>query len=80
MVSRWQSDFWLLVKILSDLLSMRAVQNWAVLNSNLISECLCKRKLKWKKSHLKILNVLYVIEVLTKLLDCSKDTNVFIVG
>ena len=48
-----------------------------VLNSNLISEWLCSRKLKWKRSHLKILNALHVIETLTKLLHCSVEANMF---
>jgi len=38
-----------------------------VLNSNLISEWLSERKLKWKESHLKTPRELYLIETLTRL-------------
>ena len=41
-----------------------------VLNSNLISEWLYWRKLKWKKSHLKIPIELCTIQTLTKQLHC----------
>jgi len=46
-----------------------------VLNSNLISEWLSKRKLKWKESHLKIAIELYLIETLTRLLHLFRRSN-----
>jgi len=47
-----------------------------VFNSNLISEWLLK-KIKMEKSHLKLPNELYVIEMLTKLQHCSEETTIF---
>ena len=56
-----------------------------VVNSDLISGWLCQRKLKWKKSNLKILKEIYVIEALTKLLYMllkllRRSNDVFIAG
>jgi len=68
------------MKIFSDLLAWEQCKLAQVLNSNLISDLLCQRKLKWKNSHKKILNELYVIGKLTKLLyySSSENVNVFL--
>jgi len=46
-----------------------------VLNNNLISEWLSKRKLKWKETHLEIPIALLLLEMMTKLVHLFRRSN-----